>query len=188
MEGIVLAANGPVGERCAKMLDDLGIRYDRWPQKKSGALLISVHWRHIFTAAELSRFTMGGINVHNSYLPWNRGADACSWAIAENTPHGATVHLMTPKVDCGDFVYRERLELLPDETAHELYQRTADLEVKLFKKAMSYIANYGYVSNLSMGYVHEGYGHEGSYHSKADFQRLVRAVSTRDYQVVKREV
>lgn len=183
MEGIVLAANGPVGERCAKVLDDLGIKYDRWPEKKSGTLLVSVHWRKIFMPSQLAQFSMGGLNVHNSYLPWNRGADACSWAIAENTPHGATVHWMTLQLDCGGILEIEPVEVYADETADQLYKRTADAEVVAFRRAIENLVDAG-VPYDRPHLKKAG----GSYHSKADFQRLVRAVSTRDYQVVKREV
>lgn len=181
---VVYAGRGPVGDRCYKVLFDLGIRptpYQDWiVNSRYGKkdLLVSVHWNDIFDPKIIEWFAYGAVNLHNSYLPWNRGADACSWAIVDQTPHGATFHFISEGLDKGPIIYQKKLEIAGDETADALYTRTADLEVEVFKQGMENI-----LRGQRWGLEQKG---KGSYHSKGDFDRLIRAVSTRDYQVVKR--
>lgn len=88
------------------------------------------------------------------------------------------MHFITEGLDKGPIIYQKKLEIAGDETADALYTRTADLEVEVFRQGMENI-----MRGQRWGLEQKG---QGSYHAKSDFDRLVRAVSTRDYQVVKR--
>ena len=113
---ISYAGLGKVGDACAAVMRELGLAYEPYAKGAEGDLLVSVHWRTIFRPEDLIRFHWNAVNLHNSYLPWNRGSDACSWAIATGTPHGATLHYIDEGVDTGPIIYQEREEILPDDT------------------------------------------------------------------------
>lgn len=161
---------GPVAQRCRKVLDDLGIHVSVNPE--CADLWLSIHWPEKFKT-----YPKGGIlNLHNSYLPWNGGAHPCTWAILDRTPHGVTMHWCTDKIDKGPIFMQRKLEIYEDDTADSLYKRTADEEVKLFRDAMdAYRLGLRRASPQEPG---------GSYHTKADFYRLIRAVTTSDCKVV----
>ncbi len=85
--------------------------------------LVSFGYRHLISASILDRFPKRAVNVHISYLPWNRGADPNLWSFLENTPKGVTIHYMTPKIDGGDILYQEELSVGPQETLRTSYER-----------------------------------------------------------------
>lgn len=57
---------------------------------KGYAFLISYGYRHIISQDVLSLFPNRAINLHISYLPYNRGADPNLWSFIEDTPKGVT--------------------------------------------------------------------------------------------------
>ncbi len=63
--------------------------------------LISFSYRYIISKEILNCFKDKAINLHISYLPWNKGADPNLWSILENTPQGVTIHQMDYKLDAG---------------------------------------------------------------------------------------
>lgn len=98
--------------------------------------IVSVHFPHIFPPGVLEIAEEGVLNLHPAFLPYNRGWHTPSWAILEGTPYGATLHWVDEEIDHGDLAMRRQLEVRPDETAHELYQRVLDLERELFEDAI----------------------------------------------------
>lgn len=173
---IAYFGRGPVGDRCRKILEDLKVKVlepytpaDFW---------ISVHWDKIFTKGEIAVPREGVLNVHNSFLPWNRGAHATTWAIVDQTPHGATMHWIDGGIDTGDIFYQEPLQLRLGETADELYQRTVELEVKVFHIGMLRLLNGDRSRTKQVS--------KGTFHLKSDFERLIDAMSTRDTFVVRK--
>jgi methionyl-tRNA formyltransferase len=74
----------------------------------------------------------GVLNLHPSYLPYNRGWHTPTWAILDGTPAGASLHYMDEALDTGDVVCRKQIEIDPADTAHTLYLKLKSLEVQVF--------------------------------------------------------
>jgi methionyl-tRNA formyltransferase len=55
------------------------------------------------------------VNLHISYLPWNRGADPNLWSFLEDSPKGVTVHYMDEGVDTGDIIAQKKIEFAKEE-------------------------------------------------------------------------
>lgn len=98
-------------------------------------VLLSIHFPYLVPASVLDLPRMGAINLHPGFLPYNRGWHTPSWAILDGTPIGATLHFMSQEIDAGDIIHQEQLEVRPDDTAHTLYQRLKELELKVFRAA-----------------------------------------------------
>jgi methionyl-tRNA formyltransferase len=100
--------------------------------------LLSVHFPYIIPQEVLDIPNIGTLNLHPAYLPYNRGWHTPTWAIWEETPYGATLHWIDDAegVDTGAIALREQLEVLPEDTAHSLYQRVLVLEEELFRRAI----------------------------------------------------
>lgn len=78
--------------------------------------VVSYGYRHIIkNAAELKRMKGRMINLHISYLPWNRGADPNFWSWAEGTPHGVTIHEIDCGIDDGDIIAQRLVEMFAHE-------------------------------------------------------------------------
>lgn len=80
------------------------------------------------------------INLHFSLLPKYRGASPVHWSIlnGENIT-GVTIFELDEKMDSGDILAKQELEILPGEYAHELEVRLAEIGAVLLCKTIDQI-------------------------------------------------
>jgi len=76
----------------------------------------------------------GIVNLHPSYLPYNRGSHPYIWPIIDGTPAGVSIHYMNNKIDHGDIIAKREVEVRPDDTAQTLYERLQNEQATLFKE------------------------------------------------------
>lgn len=95
-------------------------------------LLISAGFRHIVPAHVLEVPDRGAVNLHNSYLPYNRGANANVWPLVTDTPAGVSLHYMTEDVDAGPVIDRRRVPVEPDDDARDVYERQDEAQFEQF--------------------------------------------------------
>src|SRR6202035_5691563 len=76
-------------------------------------LLIAHGYRHIIKPSVLDRFPRRAVNLHISYLPWNRGADPNLWSFIENTPKGVSIHYLDAGIDTGDIIAQKAVDFGP---------------------------------------------------------------------------
>ncbi len=74
------------------------------------------------------------INLHLSYLPFNRGKNPNVWSIIESTPCGATIHKIDEKIDTGKIYVRKKIVPSFIDTAESTYLKCNDAAYDLFKK------------------------------------------------------
>jgi methionyl-tRNA formyltransferase len=67
------------------------------------------------------------INLHISYLPWNRGADPNLWSIIDNTKKGITIHYIDAGIDTGDIIYQREINFKDDDTLESSYNKLNDI-------------------------------------------------------------
>lgn len=96
---------------------------------------LGIHFPKLIPSEILHIPKVGFLNLHPAFLPYNKGWHTPSWAILEGTPYGATLHFMTEELDAGDIVHQKQLKILPEDTAHGLYQKVLALEEEVFKEA-----------------------------------------------------
>ena len=73
--------------------------------------IVSYGYRHIIKPDVLKYMQGNAINLHISYLPFNRGADPNFWSFFEGTPKGVTIHLLDKGIDTGDIIVQKLLSL-----------------------------------------------------------------------------
>jgi len=97
--------------------------------------LISYGYRHILSKDILNMFPNRAINLHISYLPWNRGADPNFWSFIEDTPKGVTIHYLDEGIDTGDIIVQKRIEFgFNQETLSTSYKKLQTTVQELFKQ------------------------------------------------------
>jgi len=79
-------------------------------------------------------FPKGIINLHPSYLPYNRGVHPNVWTIVKGTPAGATLHYIDEGVDTGDIIAQRQVPVEPVDTGETLYRKLERLCVDLFQE------------------------------------------------------
>jgi methionyl-tRNA formyltransferase len=102
--------------------------------------------------------------LHPAYLPYNKGWHTPSWAILDKTPYGATLHFMEEALDEGDIIHQKKLQILPHDTANNLYQRVLELEAEVFYEAFEAL--------LSLKPKRKKQNERGTSHVKRDFHKL----------------
>lgn len=95
-------------------------------------LLVSVGFRHIVPDDILEIPKKGAVNIHKSYLPYNKGANPNVWSIIEDNPAGVSMHYMTENVDDGPIISRRKVRIKPDDTGKSLYRRLERQQFKMF--------------------------------------------------------
>lgn len=84
---------------------------------------------------------MGTFNLHASLLPDYRGAAPINYAIINGEEKtGATTFFINEKIDEGNILLQEELEILPDENAGSLHDRLMEMGAKLVVKTLDGLA------------------------------------------------
>lgn len=97
-------------------------------------MILSYGYLHILKDDLLKQFPRRVINMHISYLPWNRGKDPNLWSFLEDTPKGVTIHHIDPGIDTGDIIAQESVEHHPDDTLRSSYGRLTEKIEALFRR------------------------------------------------------
>ena len=84
----------------------------------------------------------GCINVHPSMLPKYRGAAPIQWAILNGDEKtGVTIMYLDEGMDSGDIIVQEEVDIDPDETTGELWNRLSTIGARLLKESVDKIAD-----------------------------------------------
>lgn len=84
---------------------------------------------------------MGTFNLHASLLPDYRGAAPINYAVINGEEKtGATTFFINEKIDEGNILLQEELEVLPDENAGSLHDRLMEMGSKLVVKTLDGLA------------------------------------------------
>ena len=70
-------------------------------------LIICFGYREIIDVPTLGKIKCPIINLHISYLPYNRGSHPNFWSFFDKTPSGVTIHLIDEGIDTGPIIYQK---------------------------------------------------------------------------------
>ena len=80
--------------------------------------IISYGYRHIISKDIILLMKNKIINLHISFLPYNRGSDPNFWSFLKNSSKGVTIHLIDNGIDTGDILVQKKIEM--DANNHTL--------------------------------------------------------------------
>lgn len=127
--------------------------------------LVSYGYRYILTKEIIEYFDNQGINLHISFLPWNKGADPNLWSFIENTKKGVTIHYLDEGVDTGDIIIQKEVEFdMESETLSTSYSKLQGEIQLLFKE------NWGFIKNGTCN--REKQSGKGSCHKSKDKSKV----------------
>lgn len=129
--------------------------------------IVSVGFDHLVPPEILDVPSGDAINLHPSYLPYNRGKSPNVWPLIEGTPAGVTLHSMDEEFDTGDVIAQKQVETDFSDTGKVLHQRLEDAQFELFTETWPDIES-GDIKYCPQDDV------DGSYHTKADFVELCK--------------
>lgn len=103
-------------------------------------LVISISPPQIFKKRILSIPRFGIINVHGALLPKYKGLQPSFWVLANDEPiTGVTVHYMSEKLDAGEIILQEKVDINKDDTQFSLIYKTKKLGAKLILNSIDLI-------------------------------------------------
>lgn len=105
-------------------------------------LIVVVAYGKILPKEILELPLHGCINMHASLLPKLRGAAPIQWAILNGEKvTGVTSMQMDAGIDTGDMLLQQKTDILPEETAAELYERLSFLGAKVLHDTLILLKN-----------------------------------------------
>lgn len=118
--------------------------------------IISYGYRYIIPKRVTNHYKKRIINLHISYLPWNKGADPNFWSIIENTPKGVTIHFVDEGLDTGDILIQKKIKFEEIDTLRTSYKKLSNAIEELFINNWLRIRNYEIIPEIQKG--------EGTFH------------------------
>jgi UDP-2,4-diacetamido-2,4,6-trideoxy-beta-L-altropyranose hydrolase len=98
-------------------------------------MIISYNYQYMLGKDILCIPQKGAINLHISYLPWNRGAHPNVWSFIEGSPKGVTIHYIDDGIDTGDILVQEEVIFDDDrDTLMSSYAKLHKAIQDLFKR------------------------------------------------------
>jgi methionyl-tRNA formyltransferase len=86
--------------------------------------LFSFYYRQMLKTELLAIPRSGAYNLHGSLLPKYRGRVPVNWAVLHGEREtGASLHRMELKPDAGALVDQQAVAILPNDTAHDVFQK-----------------------------------------------------------------
>ena len=87
------------------------------------SFIISFNYRHLIPEGVLRLMPGRIINLHTSFLPFNRGSAPNFFSFWDNTPKGVTIHLVDQGLDTGDILCQRQLTF---DESRETFASTYD--------------------------------------------------------------
>ena len=141
--------------------------------------IIAFGYQHLIDKNIINNLKYPIINLHISFLPYNRGAHPIFWSFIENTPSGVTIHEVDSGIDTGKIIYQKQIdfELFKNRkilTFSKTY-RTLVCEIEnLFFTNVKNIIDQNFSSSKQTG--------KGTCHKKKDLPKLLENWEQNIYQ------
>ena len=133
--------------------------------------IICFGYRHVLDKKVLSN-CKNVINLHPSYLPFNKGAHPNFWSFADNTPSGVTIHKIDEGIDTGPIILQKLIDfdLMKNKknlTFEVTYKRLINEIENIFIKNIKILVNNDYQSNIQIG--------KGSFHHTSQLPKVLKS-------------
>ena len=129
-------------------------------------VVVSYNYSHIIPEEIIATLPYAIVNLHVSYLPYNRGSSPNFWSFIEDTPKGVTIHEITAGLDKGNIIAQREMFFHEDkETFASTYQKLHEEIQKLFKQVWPAIQQHSYVVQPQKG--------KGTYHNTQDLRNYL---------------
>lgn len=148
---------------------------DDWCIEQQFDLVVSYTYRYILSENTINSLRGNVVNLHNSYLPWNRGADPNIWSLVDETPRGVTLHYISVGLDKGDIISQKIVCDGLEETLKSSYNNLDLAAKELFKEAFSVYEHWQQMRKRPVG--------NGTYHSLKDGEKIKANIDTYDMLV-----
>ena len=131
-------------------------------------LVISFGYKKIIKPDLLKLSKRPILNLHISFLPYNRGSHPNFWSFVENTPKGVTIHEIDKNIDKGSIVFRKKISF--NRNTNLTFKQTYDFLKKEIEKL--FIKNYSKI--ISKNYKRKKIKARGTYHRSSQLPKNIK--------------
>tara|TARA_X000000368_G_scaffold419092_1_gene422397 strand:- start:26813 stop:27385 length:573 start_codon:yes stop_codon:yes gene_type:complete len=89
-------------------------------------IVISFGFQKLIKKEIIDKFKRPAINLHMSFLPYNRGSYPNFWSFVNETPKGVTIHEIDGGADTGNIIFQNSYELDPNLEKFSTFRKTYD--------------------------------------------------------------
>jgi|TARA_B100001079_G_C16142375_1_gene396161 methionyl-tRNA formyltransferase len=133
-------------------------------------LVITFNYRFIIKENVLKKLKRPPVNLHISYLPYNKGCHPNFWSFVENTPKGVTIHEIDKGVDTGAIAYQKKFFFNINKKENDNFYKTNNILLfeiqKLFLNKIDQI--------LKKKYTLKKQKKRGSFHYRGDLPQFMK--------------
>lgn len=133
-------------------------------------IIISYNYKYIITNDVISYMKSNIVNLHISYLPWNKGSNPNFWSFIENTPKGVSIHLVDATLDTGAILFQK--EIFFDEAIE-----TLKTSYKKLHREMKILFKDNWENIKEKNYKIEKQSLRGSYHNSLDYKTYLHDIN-----------
>ena len=102
-------------------------------KKEKPDIFLSINFMTILPEEIFTIPKIGSVNLHPSYLPYNRGNWPETWSIIEDKPAGVSLHMIDKGIDTGPIIAQEKVAFDLSDTAESLGKKVEIAGVNLLK-------------------------------------------------------
>lgn len=135
-----------------------------WVEEESFDLAVSYTYQHIVGQRIIDALGGNIVNLHTSYLPFDRGSSPNLFNILEGSPRGVSIHYMDAGLDSGDVIAQKLVALEEGATLRSSYEQL-DREMKgLFREVFPLYGHWGSMRKRCVG--------SGTYHRERELEPI----------------
>ena len=142
-------------------------------------LIISFGYRRIIKSNQIKLSKRPIINLHISYLPYNKGSHPNFWSFVENTPKGVTIHEIDKKIDNGPIIARRKIIFKKQKNL--TFKNTQDFLIKEIEKLFIQ----SYVKILSGNYSIKKVNSKGTFHKSSQLPKNIKTWNIQIFDYLK---
>ena len=102
-----------------------------------GLMLGIISGARILKRGVIEAFAQGIVNFHPGKIPETSGLDAFFYTLKNNVDAGVTTHFVDPRVDAGDFLAFDAVQLGPDDSAEAVQENSYQLQTLALRSFLS---------------------------------------------------
>ena len=163
--------------KCCRGLDINSDEFIDLNKQYSIDLVLMLWFPTIVKKSSLDSVNKGFINLHPSYLPWNRGMHPYYWTIVDNTIAGITIHFINENIDEGQVLFQKSIDIDITDTGGTLYEKNLIETIELFKENYDNILN----SNYDLKEIDNS---SGSFHLSVDINKHSEIKLDKTYKAI----
>ena len=122
--------------------------------------IISYGYRYIMNQQIIKASKNPIINLHISYLPFNRGAHPNYWSFKDNTQKGVTIHFIDKGIDTGPILIQKKCTFTKKDTLTTSYLKLKSNIEELFYASFDKIVTQKIIATPQTS--------QGTFHKKSD--------------------